>query len=57
MKEDSEVVQGEVSNAGESSKKDEEDQRKMKQQSSTYLSGKRSEARQENEDCEFLRPS
>ena len=55
MKEDSEAMQEEVSNVGESSKKDEEYQEKMKQQSSTSsLGGKRSEDKQENGGCEFL---
>ena len=56
MKEDSEAMHEEFSTAGQSSNMDEEDQGKMKQQSSTSSSGKRSEDRQENEDCEFLGP-
>ena len=53
MKEYSEAIQEEVSNVGESKKNDEE-QVKMKQQSSTSLAGKRCEDKQENEGCEFL---
>ena len=52
VKEDSEAMQEEVSCAGESSKKGEEDHGKMKHQSSTSLGRKRSEDRQENEGCE-----
>ena len=55
-KEDSEVVQEEVSCAGETSKKGEEDQGKMKQHVSTSQSGKRSEDRQGNGDFEFFGP-
>ena len=54
IQEDSEAMQEEVFNVGESSKKDEEDQGKMKQQSSTSLAGKRCEDKQENEGCEFF---
>ena len=47
-------MQEEVSIVGESSMKDDEEQVKMKQQSSTSLGGKRCEDKQENEGCEFL---
>ena len=53
MKEYSEAIQEEVSNVGES-KKNDEGQVKMKQQSSTSLAGKRCEDKQENEAGEFL---
>ena len=53
MKEDSGVVQEEVSCSGESSKKGEEDQGKMEQLVSTSRSEKRGEDRQGREDNEF----
>ena len=56
MKEDSEAGQEEVSYEGESSKKDEEDQGKMKQHVTASLSGKRGEDRQENDNFEFFGP-
>ena len=54
MEEDSEAIREEVSTVGESSKKNDEAQGKMKQQSSTSLAGKRCGDKQENEAGEFL---
>ena len=54
MEEDSGAIQEEVSIVGESNKKNDEEQGKMKQQSSTSLAGKRCEDKQENEAGEFL---
>ena len=55
-KKDSEVVQEEVSCAGDSNKKGEEDHGKMEQLVSTSQSGKRVEDRQGKEDYEFFGP-
>ena len=55
-KEDSEVVQEEVSCAGDSSKKGEEDQGQMEQLVSATQSEKRTEDRRGTEDYEFSGP-
>ena len=54
MEEDSEAIWEDVSIVGESSKKNDEAQGKMKQQFSTSLAGKRCEDKQENDAGEFL---
>ena len=54
IEEDSEAISEEVSTVGESSKKNDEAQGKMKQQSSTSLAGKRCGDKQENESGEFF---
>ena len=54
MKEDSEAMQEEVSNVGESNKKNDEAQGKTGQQPSTLLASKRCEDKEENEAGEFL---